>query len=427
VLDPLLFRLFGRALKETTAYRRWQVRKRLGDFRRSRPPGTAQQTSSLISLVGHPFAPTGRGEDVRSCYRALCAVDLPAQVVDVHGLDDPGEDLLNEFWYALSERVGSGVNIFFINADEVEPVLAELTGTGRFTGDGYNIICPVWELSSYPPEWARHLERFDEIWVPTRFIRDAIAPRVQRPVFLMPFASTRNRVSAYSRAYFGIPQDHYVFLNFFDVSSRLARKNPNAVLEAFALFRKDRPQSKAILIMKVLGSRAHRAELSELLVRLSQFDGQAFLLTKVMSVAELTGLMECCDCFVSLHRSEGFGRGLSEAMSLGKPVIATGYSGNLDYMDKGNALLVDYDLIPVAPDQYPFGEGQVWAEADVDHAALQMRRLYDEPDLGRSIGSLAFREIRETNGYRTVGGCYKARLDALRRGLPYSSGQEAKI
>ena len=132
----------------------------------------------------------------------------------------------------------------------------------------------------------------------------------------------------------------------------------------------------------------------------------------------MKNLVRCCDCFVSLHRSEGFGRGMAEAMYLGKPVIGTGYSGNLDFMNEENACLVRYKLKDVEEGQYPYGEGQVWAEPDMDHAMYLMQKLLADRDYGRKLGSVASRHMRQFFSYRAIGLRYQGRIESIRSCIP---------
>jgi glycosyltransferase involved in cell wall biosynthesis len=132
-----------------------------------------------------------------------------------------------------------------------------------------------------------------------------------------------------------------------------------------------------------------------------------------MDDREIRSLVGQCDCFVSLHRSEGFGRGLAEAMLMGKPVIATGYSGNLDFTNEENCCLVDYELVPVGDGEYPFGAGQLWAEADVDVAADFMRTLVNDPAFAREKGEAGARYIRRDHSFGAVGARYRRRLEQL--------------
>jgi glycosyltransferase involved in cell wall biosynthesis len=369
-----------------------------------------------VSLIGHPFAGIGRGEDLRCCYRALKAVGVRPKVVDVYGSGEHDRELDLEFRSDLRSVTEGGIDIFCINGDEVEPVLAHLGR--RRTPSRHSVVLPVWELSKYPEHWASQLERFDEIWAPSSFVRDAIAPVVSRPVTLIPW-STGVRLGRFlGRRSFGIPESSYAFLFAFDLRSYQERKNPLAVVDAFASVVRARPARDLALIVKVAGTAARPEAALALRQRLREATanlglGRAVIIERDLTDTETKNLVRSCDCFVSLHRGEGFGRFLAEAMLVGRPVIATAYSGNMDFTNPDVACLVDFQLIPVAPGAYPFWQGQVWADPNVDGAVEWMTRLVDSPALGRSIGERASRHIRSHFSYRAIGLRYLERLRAI--------------
>ena len=333
------------------------------------------------------------------------------------GSGDPDTGLLDELWANLGEAAGSGLNIFFINADEVKAVLALLKATGPRRPGGFDVVYPVWELAEYPDHWARELDRFDEIWVPTRFIYDSIAARARKPVVLVPFASGFAGDVHCDRARLALPEGRFLFLFFFDFSSFMERKNPFAVVRAFERFRGIRPGSEATLILKLSGAHPDAPQVGKLRDMIAPLGNHVSVIDRTLTGEEMGQLLACCDSFVSLHRSEGFGRGLAEAMSLGKPVIATGYSGNMDFMDRENSLLVDYRLVAVPAGDYPFAAGQVWAEANVEQAADFMALLSDDPAYRRSIGARAKRAIEESNGYRRIGELIRERIAHIDRSV----------
>ena len=134
------------------------------------------------------------------------------------------------------------------------------------------------------------------------------------------------------------------------------------------------------------------------------------MIDKNFTDTEVKNLVRVTDCFVSLHRSEGYGRGLAEAMFFGKPVICTGYSGNMDFTTAETALLVDYKLIPLLKDEYPFWDGQNWADPDVEQASMHMQRVYEDPAFARELGRKASLKIRTEFGYRATGARYMNRI-----------------
>jgi glycosyltransferase involved in cell wall biosynthesis len=366
-----------------------------------------------VTVVGHPFAPIGRGEDARSMARALRNLRVPFDVVDVYGgpVTDPGYRA--EFGGHLVERGGGDVSVFVLNGDEIQPALERLGG--RLPDGGLRVAWPAWELSQYPAEWARLLERFDEVWVYSRFVRDAIAPAVRRPVRVMPPGNEVFFPHLLGRRHFGIPESAFALLFAFDFRSYVERKNPLAVLEAFLRLARRRPADDLCLVVKAAGRDARTAAHAEFLESLRQArsecgDRSVRLIEGELPDAAVKNLVRSCDCFVSLHRSEGFGRLLAEAMLMGKPVISTAYSGNLDFTTDANSCLVSHRLVPVPEGAYPFWRGQVWAEPDVDHAVWWMERLVGDWRLRARIGQAARTEIQTRLSTRAAGVRYLARL-----------------
>lgn len=378
-----------------------------------------------ICLVGHTYAPIGMGEHVRLTFRAMRSAGLRPSLADIYGL--VGKDALQAQEFDAFMRTDfARVNIFHINGDEVVQSLAHTAA--RQKPGAYNVIYPAWELSRYPRVWAEQLERFDEVWAPSTFIRDSIAASVSRPVHHMPLAVEVMLSSFLGRRYFGIRESAYAFLFFFDLRSYATRKNPGAVIEAFRKFREARPWAEASLVIKVNGAAESPGAFD--LLRQSALDlgDRIVFLSKTMSDNEVKNLVRCCDCFISMHRSEGFGRGMAEAMYLGRPVVATGYSGNMDFCDEKTALLVRYSLVSVGEGEYPHAEGQQWAEPEVDDAAQYMVRLLDRPDWGREIGRRAAIRMRREFGLRAAGARYRHRFEAIGRELAgRDAGESRKV
>jgi len=366
-----------------------------------------------VSLIGHPFAPIGKGEDMRCYYRGLKAVGIRPHVVNVYQGKPQDRELEREFAEDLRTTSAGGIDIFCVNGDEVEPILSHL-GSRRVPAD-FSIAVPFWELSRYPAVWARQLERFDEIWVASAFIRDAVAQELDRPVTVIPSSTGFKPGPSVGRRYFSIPESAYAFLFGFDLRSFHERKNPMAVLEAFAEVIRARPARDMVLVVKMSGADTRPEAAEEIRGRLAERTanlglGRVVLIERDLTDRETKELVRCCDCFISLHRSEGFGRFLAEAMLLGRPVIGTAYSGNMAFMNSEVSCLVDYRLIPVAPNAYPCWEDQVWAEPDLEGAIAWMIRLVDDPGWGRRLGQRGSTHIRSNFSYRAVGLQYLERL-----------------
>lgn len=377
-------------------------------------PKDAARRGPSVHIVGHPTAPIGMGEHVRSVARALREAGEQAMIVDIYGPSahaDP--DLVEAYAPFATPFLSDDINIFCINADEVKQAF-EVLASRNLTKDGsYNIISPAWELSEFPDEWIQYLERFDEIWAPSQFILDAIEPKTDVPVVHMPLACEIGVRGLFSRRHFGIPESSYCFLFAFDFLSYLERKNPNAVLDAFKKACDERPYADVRLVLKLNNVDRKPETYARFKDSFSDYKDRVVLIENTLSDPEMKALMWCIDCFVSLHRSEGWGRGISEAMDLGKPAIATAYSGNMDFCTEETALLVPYELVPVRPGDYPFWEGQKWASADVDAAARMMVQLIDDPRGGERIGRKARARMAAHYHFLPRGLAYARRLNEI--------------
>lgn len=359
-----------------------------------------ETTSHPTVLVGHPFAPIGMGEHLRSTFRALRSAQVDVRIVDVYGIPNPDIGLRTELEPFLTDRIGPGTAIFCINGDEIEPILAHL---GDRAVGGPRIVYPLWELPRYPEEWARQLERFDEVWSTSAYTAAGIAASVNLPVRHLPLATQPRAPQPLGRRAFGIPESCYAFLTFFDFQSYIERKNPRAAVEALRLTVAARPDADLCLVVKVGGAAARPEQYEAFAEEIRPFGDRLVVLDTPMHDAQVKALHICCDAFVSLHRCEGFGLGLAEAMCFGKPVIGTGYSGNMDFMTPDTAHLVSYRLVSVPDNAYPHATGQVWAEPDVAQAAAFMVGLVDDPAAGRALGVSASRHIRQHFSYRAAG------------------------
>jgi glycosyltransferase involved in cell wall biosynthesis len=367
-----------------------------------------------VRAVGHPLAPIGMGEHVRSVWRALDEVGVPARIVDIYGPQGtPDPELVAQYEPAVTPLLGDGVNIYCINGDEVKQALTVLPNP--MAPGSKNVIYPAWELERYPSEWAEYLMKFDEVWAPSAFIRDAVARAVDIPVIHMPLACEVTRRALYSRRYFGIRESAYAFFFSFDFLSYVERKNPFAVLDAFTALAKERPYADMVLVIKT-NNAGRRPEMK------ARFDAavaglrdRVKVINGTLSDLEMKSLVWLTDCFVSLHRSEGFGRGLTEAMALGKPVIATAYSGNMDFCTKETAILIPYRLIGLRNGDYPHWQDQHWADADVEAATHAMRQLIDNPEAGRKLGERARVSLTANFSYLATGLRYAARIEELER------------
>lgn len=224
----------------------------------------------------------------------------------------------------------------------------------------------------------------------------------------MPLAVEVGGISDLGRKDFNLPEDACLFCFSFDLNSSIHRKNPRACLKAFQkAFPVDEVTERPVGLVIKCHKPKRANEQWDRLKEAAERDHRIFIVEETLSRPDLLALYKSCDCYLSLHRAEGFGRGMAEALLPGLEVIATGYSGNVDYC-RGNpaAHLVDYKLVPVKKNEYPYGEGQCWAEADIGHAAALMRQCAAQAETARG-------GIEEIVGIKNAGKRYRARLKYL--------------
>jgi len=367
----------------------------------------------LVTLIGHPFAPIGRGEHIRAIWRALHSAGINARIFDLHRWTqpDPAYQQLREY---LVSSIPHGIRIFHLNGDELAGAIAKLERQqpGIFSV-GYNIAFPAWELPRYPQEWAQQLEKFNEVWAASAFVYAALQAALTIPVTHLTNACEPHLSTPLGREHFGLPENRYLILFYFDLLSYASRKNPMAGVEAFRRLRATRPHAETNLVLKLNHTTHNPTILPALRDSLMDLTDRVTLLDATLTDNEMKNLVQRCDCFLSLHRSEGFGRGPAEAMFFGKPVVATGWSGNMEYMNREVSFPVDYELIPVKEGQYPHWQNQYWAEPDISHALKALERLIDEPALGAALGKRAQVHMRHHFSDHVLGLRYRERLRAI--------------
>lgn len=370
-----------------------------------------ESTTGLgVNIVGYVRSEHGVGESSRRCANSARAAAIPFVMCDFNvGNTSRVQDASFESY--ISKTNPHRVNLFHINADQI-PTMASTLGR-EFLSGHYNIGFWHWELPEFPDRWCDAFSLLDEIWAPTRFVVEAVSAKSPIPVLLMPHAISIEQPLPYNRADFGLPKDEFLFLMMYDMSSFQARKNPQAVVKAFnAAF----PDVKGVkLVIKTQNSHLHPHESAELRGLLDETPGLIHI-DKTLTRNEIYGLENVCDSFVSLHRSEGFGLPLAECMYLGKPVIATGWSANADFMNHENSCPVHYKLVELTETIGPYDKGQMWAEPDVEHAARYMRKVYEDEIFRSGIAEKASAYMREHYNPRVIGNIYKKRLAVIKRG-----------
>ena len=369
----------------------------------------ADQLHPGVMLVGYLRAELGVGEGARLVAGALDTAQIPyATLVDTTTASRQNhvfEETANE------GRRDFDVNIVCVNADQL-PIFANQVGPGFFAGR-YTIGQWAWELDVFPEQFHGALDLVDEIWAISGFTRDAIAAVTSKPVFAAPLPIVVPPVPpTIDRAALCVPEDRTLFLFCFDLLSVLERKNPLGLVDAYT--RAFEADDGAALVLKVINGDQRVPDLERL--RLAVADRPDILLIdRYLDADKLAALLNVADCYVSLHRSEGFGLTMAEAMALGKPVIATAYSGNLDFMSADTAYLVGWSEGAVPAGCSPYPQGATWAEPDLDEAARLMRYVREHPNEAREVGRRAQQAVTNRHSMEQRARFVRQRFDDIQR------------
>ena len=350
---------------------------------RSRPAGPPPPG---VNVVGYVTAVVGVGEVGRVLASALDEASVPKVVVANR---ETGSEKSVPFATSSSSAAPYDVNLLCVNADHTV-ALAQQLGPEFFAGRR-TIGVWFWELEEFPASMTDAFPLVDEVWVASDFVLESVAAVAPKPVRKFPLpVVVPAPPSGIARSSLGVPDDRFAFLFVYDFLSTAERKNPVGLVEAYT--HAFGPDDGTVLVLKSINGDKRIGEL-ERVRRAASGRDDVIVLDTYLSSDEHGALVAGCDAYVSLHRSEGFGLDMAKAMGLGKPVIATGYSGNLEFMDDGTGYLVDYDLVPVGPGCEPYPSGSRWAQPSVAHAAELMRRVVDRPDEAAERGRRAAARI----------------------------------
>ncbi|MEG4838670.1 glycosyltransferase, partial [Microcoleus sp. B9-D4] len=357
-----------------------------------------------INIAGYINGEFGIGEGVRANIRAAEAANIPISINNFPRSPHRKQDTT---YQNFSQDNPHPVNLIQVNADEVATFIKH-TDSSYFENK-YNIGFWAWELPAFPSKWQPAFNQFHEIWTYSNYCAEAISAVSPIPVIkIMP--SIALPAPSLNREALNLPKDKFIFLFVFDFSSRIERKNPLAAIQAFKqAFGED---DRLLLILKSSNSNKNLEQQKILNSAIRNFSNIQHL-DGYLSKDEINSLLYNCDCYLSLHRCEGFGLTMAEAMFYGKPVIATGYSSNTEFMNVGNSYLVKYKLIPIEKDCGPYKKGNVWAEPDVEHAADLMRHVFNNYREAQQVGRIAADEIKTLLNPPTVGRKIQNRLEYI--------------
>lgn len=422
------------AIRQNQRMLRWK--ERMLPYQRGRYPYG-------INLIGDVRAETGLGQSVRLLASAMEHERIPFCINQV--------DMCGKLEHNVAAWEGKITDkpIYAVNLIHIIPGTwaVDYCKLGKEILDNrYNIAYWLWELETFPDYWKPCIETVDEIWTPSEFISNCIRRETEKPVVTVPYAidvdselgsgnmkmrraegdgvsglnvdeyakdmqrvKGNNHEVYFGRGYFGLPEEKFLFLTMYDFISLSERKNPEAVIEAYIkAFPKEDDETG--LVIKV--NHVEDRQLRQIKDKLKNYKNIYFI-TRNLTRPEVESLIKRTDVLVSLHRSEGFGLPVAEAMALGKPVVSTNWSSTAEFMDENCACPVKYVLTKLEKSVGPYEKGNFWAEADTGHAADYMKKLAQDRVYYERIGRNAKERIQGQLSYENAAGIMKDRVKAI--------------
>ncbi|MBB4191125.1 glycosyltransferase involved in cell wall biosynthesis [Rhizobium aethiopicum] len=331
-----------------------------------------------VEIVGYLSMPVGIGESARLCAGALSEAGRAISLSDVS--THPGEKSFAGWASSHLSAEPPGSRIWHLNPPMLPRAILKM-GVANFTR-AFNIGYFAWELEVVPAEWRNGLRYMNAVFVPSEFTRRTIAPLTAAPVMVVPHPVTEKPAAEGIREKLGIEKDAFLVSFIFSAGSSINRKNPQAVIEAFRLFGAECPS--AFLLMKASGDIDKDQGLRDVIASVAG-NSRIRIITDKLSDAEINGLIRSSNAYLSLHRSEGFGLTVAEAIMQHTPVVSTAWSGTEDFCDPDNTWLVDTPLIPVVDTHPEFAglESAVWADPSPEIAAAHLGDIFRAPERAR--------------------------------------------
>jgi glycosyltransferase involved in cell wall biosynthesis len=367
----------------------------------------ARPHHALIGLIGHGSAV---GHNATLSERALAELGLEGPIVSLdHSSHEVGSELIH---------AGAAPSSWVLLHSQPDYLPSIMANGWPYLGRAGSVIgYMAWESTAVPQSLHPGIGMVDEIWTPSEFSAAGLRTATSRDVHVVPHAFLPEEAAALlAQQPAGEEDGTFRVLAIADAHSGLSRKNISGMLKAFDCAFGGDPAFRLILRIRnflhiTVRAGEGDAQSIDVLARISA-SRNVEVVSGEMGRAEILALYERAHCYLSLHRSEGFGYTMAEAMMAGVPVVATGYSGNLEYMSEENALLVDYDVTSIRPGEYLFwAPGMQWAEPSIDHAATLLRSVASDRAGSRARAERARADVADRLSFDRLVGRFKELLD----------------
>lgn len=359
-------------------------------------PGLSNNTNFSYdgwNIAGYFDTESGVGASARGLVKAFDNGKIPINInnIEQQWLRRQDKTYTNRF----TTKSNFDINLICVNADQLKPVIDNQLGID-YIKNKYNIGYWYWESNIFPDSYYHSFDAVNEIWTATTFVQQAISLKSPKPVICIPPALSsfnQRQIQSFDFEKYGISlsKNDFVFLNIFDSASFWQRKNPFGLINAFTKAFKGKKGVK--LIIKT--TQIRKSDIYKKIKEKLNENKQIYLIDTYLNYQNYVSLLNSCDCYVGLHRAEGLGIPLIDAHFLGKPVIATNFSGNVDFENQSNSFLVDYKPYILAEPIGPYPPGSAWADPDINQAAYLMKKV-------KQMDSLSLKKI-----------CHKAKADII--------------
>jgi glycosyltransferase involved in cell wall biosynthesis len=360
-----------------------------------------------VNVFGYINGEFGLGEAVRLLIKAMEDANIPLALINYETVLTSEDKTFQNF----SEKAPYFLNLVLLGINSSKEVIFHLNNNDFFKNK-HNIFFLNWESENFPAEYVKNLSFYNEIWTPTKYCQDIVAKFCSIPVQIVHYPleiKLLENIDIESENFYD--KNKFNFLFMFDYNSSFERKNSLGLIEAFEMaFGKN--NKDVFLTIKTSKSTRFFNEKKLLTDRISNFSNIK-IVEKIFEKDTLHKIIKGCDSYISLHRSEGFGLTMAEAMYFEKPVIATGYSGNTEFMDNTNSFLVDFEIFKVDSDILNYDRNTIWSNPDVKHASILLKKVSENSNEVKFVAANGQKNIIQNFSMDKIGINIKEKLDNI--------------